>query len=293
MKTSFSGLPVLVALALAAAGCGKNVTDASAGKVNPPTNLQALSVNDTTVSLRWTASSTDTGLSGYLVQAGSLRDTVPKSQLQFAVSPLARGQILFQVSAMTSGGDRSDAATIQWATASRFDNPYVIFEADNANPSKIAGLHVGDRLTDPATMALNDASAPTTMDLYLFEMPDQSLVIRSANLFVGIWNHTLFSTVVDTAASLDVYRSSFPASDTYVLDNVPVSDNAVYYALVTGQPGESNYVRLHIRDLGGTQPNRSIAITISLQRIPGLLYASYSPDDHLRAGPLALLFTPR
>ncbi len=293
MKSSFSGLLILAALALAAVGCGKNVTDASAGKVNPPTNLQALSVNDTTVSLRWTASSTDTGLSGYLVQAGSLRDTVSRSTLQFAVSPLTRGQILFQVSTMASSGDRSDAATIQWATASRFDNPYVIFEADNANPSKIAGLHVGDRLTDPATMALNDPNAATTMDLFLFEMQDQSLVIRSANLFVGIWNHTLFSTVVDTATSLDVYRSSFPTADTFTLDNVPVSDNVIYYALVTGQPGESNYVRLHIRDLGGTTPNRSIAIRISLQRIPGLLYASYSPEEHLPAGPLALLYAPR
>src|SRR5512137_1899638 len=95
---------VFLATVVLAHGCGKNINDASAGKVGPPQNLQALSLNDSTVALRWSAGTSDSAIAGYFVQFGTVRDSVPKSQLSFNAAPVGRGQTLFQVLSWNSDG---------------------------------------------------------------------------------------------------------------------------------------------------------------------------------------------
>jgi hypothetical protein len=116
-----------------------------------------------------------------------------------------------------------------------------------------------------------------TLDVYFYGGQGQirdSLAMWSASLLVGTFNPTRFSTVTHTASSLDHSVAAFPDPGTFTKDSIAVADNTIYYARVIGDPQQVNYCRLHLRVQPGTTfPNRIIEVKISLQRVPGLLYA--------------------
>jgi hypothetical protein len=90
----------------------------------------------------------------------------------------------------------------------------------------------------------------------------------------------MFSSVQYSSATLDYYADAFPDPSTFTLTSVQVADNTIYYARVVGDnPSETHYVRILIQGTAGGFPVRTVRVTLSLQRVPGLLYAAASPGD--------------
>jgi hypothetical protein len=130
-------------------------------------------------------------------------------------------------------------------------------------------MDVGTQTTNPSTLAL-DGSAQTTLDFFLYGEGGQALTLRSAHLYLPSWNQTFFSPVQHQAPNLDLYLTSFPTTYSLTEVDVPDNTNAIYYARVTGEAGAVHYVRIHVRVLPGGFPSRSIAVRLSLQRMPGV-----------------------
>lgn len=276
---------MLVALAL---GCGDNLeTPTPVVTFGAPQNLKALSVNQSTIRVQWSASanSTDSTFQGYIVQRGSRRDTLGRSQLVYTADSLPAGESVFFIYSLRSDGFRSDAATIRWAPATRFDSVYEVYE--NVAPVSVRpeAFNIGTSTTNPSVLIMdpNDPDVEQTMDLFFNGdslETRQSLSLWSANLLVGSFNTTLFSTHTDQSPSLDFPLSAFPAENTFVQDSITFVDNTIYYLKVIGDPLQVNYSRIHVHIKAGTiYPNRIIQVHVSLQRTAGLLYAFNMPDD--------------
>lgn len=290
MKTYFPAVIILL-LVMLAIGCGDNVLQnpPSQSTISPPQNIRALSVNESTVSLSWTASTSasDTIFGGYTVYWGTRQDTVGATILSYTIDSLAAGEIVVSVRSRSRSGTLSEAATIRCAPAARFDSPFTLTEYYNADVSRLAGFDVGGQNSNPLRFALSvsDPIVAAQLDCYLFGGEgeiEQPLELRSANVFFGPWNTTLFSTISHPGSSLDHPLSAFPDAGTFTENHVDISDNTIYYARVVGDQGGVNYVRLHIHVLsGGGQRNRSVELRVSLQRVPGVLFASAVVDRSL------------
>ena len=124
-------------------------------------------------------------------------------------------------------------------------------------------------------------SLGTTLDLFFngdTALTHQSLSMWSANLLVGSYNQTRFSTQTDGAASLDFPLSAFPAENTFVKDSISAMDNTIYYVKVVGDLGQFNYARIHLH-ITQAYPNRIIQVRVSLQRVAGLPFAFNAESD--------------
>ena len=91
-------------------------------------------------------------------------------------------------------------------------------------------------------------------------------------MFNTAYDPFLFADRADVAPSLDYYIDQFPT--TYTRSEVVLRDNSIYYARGTGAPGEIHYVRIHVRFGPGTYPNRTVIISLSVQKVPSLQFAS-------------------
>ncbi len=276
-------------LIILSAGCGDNLPTPSTPVTSfgPPTELKALSVNSSTVRIQWSAAvaANDSTFAGYVILWGSKQDSVPKSVLGFTIDSLSSGVHTFSIKARKSSGERSAAAAIVWAPAERFDSTYVLFENNSAISTRAEAFNVGTRTTNPSTMILDplDPVVQQTMDFAFYGgsgQIEQPLAMWGASHYVGALNETRFSTVTQSAVSLDLPLAAFPAEDTFTKDSITVVDNTVYYARVIGDPGEVNYVRLHLRVRPGLIfPDRVIEVHLSLQRVPSLLYAKNKDES--------------
>ncbi|HCV42359.1 MAG TPA: hypothetical protein DGH68_02660 [Bacteroidetes bacterium] len=266
-------------------GCGESVpTPAPSTPFGPPSGLKAFSVNQSSVSIRWSGT-TDTTVQGYIAQVGAHTDTLPSTTLTYASHGLPSGESTFLVYSLGRDGLRSDAATIRWAPAARFDSAYSLYESNTVVSVRPEGFHVGSTTTNPLPMVI-DPLNPTVqqlMDFYVYggtQQIQQPLAMRSANTYIGTYNHTLFSTQTDPSPTLDFPLAAFPAEDTFVKDTITIADNVIYYAKVVGDPLQFNYVRIHIRyRFGSVFPDRIIDVRVSLQRVAGLRYALV-PQEH-------------
>ncbi len=276
--------PLVVLLAVLAFGCGENLqTQAPASPFGPPSDLKAVSLSQSSVRIHWSAASgsTDSLFRGYSVQVGNRRDTLSKSVVSFVADQLPVGEALFSVYSLRTDGIRSEAATIRWAPAARFDSAFNVFENNTLTSSRPEGFNVGTATTNPSVMVIDPLSQTVqqTMDFYFnggTPQVRQPLSVWSANLFIGSFNRTKFSTETDSSGSLDYPLVVFPAENTFTKDSVSVVDNTIYYAKVIGDPQQVNYARIHLRLKPGTVfPNRVVEVRVSLQRAPGLLYAHH------------------
>ncbi len=282
MKT----LSTCVILAVVLMGCGENLENPTpTTQFPPPTGLKALSVSQSSIRVQWTApaGSTDSTFAGYIVQLNGRSDTIPPAALTFRADSLPAGVATFSVYALRTDGLRSDPASIRWAPAARFDTVYSVYERTTLVSTRPEGFNVGTSTTDPAVMVIDPDDPVVQQTLDLFFNGDsietlQSLSMWSANLLLGTFHQTLFSTQTDAAPDLDFPLSAFPPENTFVMDSMTVVDNMIYYAKVVGDPQQVNYARIHLHIRAGTYPpNRIIEIRVSLQRVPGLLFA-YDAD---------------
>jgi hypothetical protein len=118
------------------------------------------------------------------------------------------------------------------------------------------------------------------MDLYLFggegevEVP---LELRSADLFLGSWNATRFSTVIHSGPDLDLPLARFPDAATFTEQRLVLGDSMICYVRLAGPAGVVHVARLHVRMSGGPVRTRTVRISVSLQRQPGVPYADAHP----------------
>jgi hypothetical protein len=280
-------LPGLVLiLAFIFFGCGDNIENPPATVVlSPPQTLTAVSLSSTSVRIQWSppATGVDSAFLGYLVTVGTRVDTLSRAQLSYMKDSLSTGAVTFSVAAFKQGGTRSANANITWAAAARFDSTYVMHEKNAVISQYFDGFHVGSASTNPFTM-LSDPADPQVQQLLHFflnggtQQIQQPLAFWSAHLLVGSFNHTLFSTQVDSAASLDFPLGAFPGDETFTKDTIQIANNRIYYARIVGDPDQVNYARIHVRFVVGSAfPDRLIEVRISLQRAPGLLFADMPP----------------
>jgi len=275
-------LPVVLTGFILLAGCGDNTSDPLPSTAfNPPQNLKALSLTESSIRVDWTASTSasDTTFAGYVISWGTRSDTLPTSTFSYVIDSLLPGELSVSLRSRRINGQGSDAAIVRWAPAARFDAGMTLREYYIQEPGRLSGLDVGGQQSDPLAMAVEGGN-PTVgqrMDIYLFGGEgeiEQPLTLRSANLFLGSWNSSFFSTVSHSSTSLDYPLSSFPVATSFTENAVQIQDNRVYYLRVVGDQGSVNYARIHVRVVpGGGQRNRSIEVKISLQRAPGLIYA--------------------
>lgn len=277
--------PFMLFFTVLALGCGDSVpTPAPSTPFGPPSGLKALSVNQSSVSIQWSGA-TDTTVQGYIAQVGARTDTLPRTTNMSIAYGLPSGESTFFVYSLGKDGLRSDPATIRWAPAARFDSAYSLYESNSLVSIRPEGFHAGSTTTNPLPMVI-DPLNPTVqqlMDFYIFggtQQVQQPLAMRSANTYIGTYNHTSFSTQTDPSPTLDFPLAAFPAEDTFVKDTITIADNVIYYAKVVGDPQQFNYVRIHIRLRPGTVfPDRMVDVRVSLQRVAGLRYALV-PQEH-------------
>jgi hypothetical protein len=269
-------------------GCGDNIESPEPSDAfGPPQDLKALSVNDSSVSLQWSAAlgASDSLFQGYIVQWDSNQDSVSKATLSYKVDSLSPGQKEFMVRSFRTDGQVSVVAVIRWAPAARFDSIYTVFENSSSNSVRPEGYNVGTRTTDPSVMIidLTNSTVLETIDFYFSGgsgQISQPLAMSSARVLFGSLNQTLFSSVTHSSSSLDFPLSSFPDAGSFTKDTIAVSDNTIYYARVIGDPGETNYARIHLHVSPGTAfPDRVIEVQVSLQRVPDLLFALKRPTE--------------
>jgi len=269
---------ILIAAVILWEGCGNNLAgpSSSSSALRPPTGLAALSLDSAHVRLSWTApqDASDTSFAGYVVAWGSTSDTVARTAVQFTAGPLARGAAAFSVRSLLKSGQASDAATITWAPAWRFDQPpMVVTEYYPSFQTGTPGVSAGSAVRDPALVGLIDIRADTMLDFYLYGLPTGPLQLVSANGHDVSWHATVFSTQMTASSDLNAPLAAFPADNTFTLQSVTATDNTIFYAKISGNSGDSYYIRVHIHLTGGSYPQRTAEVRISLQRVPLLPYA--------------------
>jgi hypothetical protein len=236
-------------------------------------------------------------LSGYRIAYLGREDTVPKATLFYVASSLPAGEALFTVYARTISGRQSDGASIQWAPAARFDSALVLQEFQTEDLSVNCCLDVGSAFQDPSVLSFSSPYARLYVDLFVWGegtsvgQTSSPLELHSASLYSSAYNATLFSPVTHTATSLAYPLGEFPQE--FSLTSIPVQDNTIYYVRVLGENGAVYFARVHVRVLGGTAPNRTIAVRISLQRTPGLPMAANMTSHRLPLAAAMPVLGPR
>ena len=268
---------LLLSAAVVCAGCGNNLAGpAMTPLFAPPGGLAALSVDSAHVRLDWTAPLlvTDTTFAGYVLAWGTVADTLQKTTLMFTGGPLPAGAATFSIRSLLKNGQTSDAASITWAPAWRFDAvPIVVTEYSSSQQTGFPGVDAGSRTSNPGAIGLLDVGADSALDFYLSGPAGSPLQLLSAVTFNPGWHQTFFSTQTTSSPDLNAPLALFPAEDTFTLQNVTLADQVIYYAKIQGNTGEIHYVRVHVHLIPGSFPVRQVDIRISLQKVPGLPYA--------------------
>jgi hypothetical protein len=279
-------LVALLAFGLALWGCGDN-TGGPAGFVGTPKNVKAISLNESTIELFWSPPDglVDSLFAGYRIQYLGRDQAIPKTSLSYIAGSLPPGDVVFTLSARGSGAQVSDGVAFRWAPAARFDSTLVITEFSSGDLNRSCCIDLGSSLRDPSVTSFNAPNARQLVDLYLWGEPVTAggpaspLELRSPSFFSTAYNVTLMSSVTSASPSLDFPLSAFPQD--FSTQIMPVTDNTIYYVRVPGENATVFYARLHVRVLGGVAPNRTIGVTISLQRTPALPIASSGQERQI------------
>lgn len=270
MKT-LHALVVVALVGIAAAGCDENTAPAPTA-FGPPTNVLAQSVNASSVALSWGPPSgvTDTLVASYIVRYGDVRDSIPGSSRQYTARNLLPGIASFTLQAVSMAQEVSATTSKSWAPASRYDSIFSLYEYDVSQLLRNSAMNIGSKTSDPSAVPVALTIQPA-FDAYLVGQSGQQLVLRGGQLYNATFDPLLFADRADVAPSLDYYIDQFPT--TYTRAEVTLRDNTIYYARGTGDPGDIHYVRIHVRIGPGVFPNRTVIISLSVQKVPTLQFA--------------------
>jgi hypothetical protein len=265
-------------------GCGENLAPPYGETLGPPENLKALSKDSNIVVLQWTKpqSGSDTSLAGYQVEYLGTSVAVGAAALNYTAAGLPLGPITFSIRTKMKDGRTSDAVSISWAAAHRFANNYTLTEYWYQDANRTCGLDVGHSLRDPVVMPLTFPNAGQLVDVWLvgggttLNGTASPLRLASASVYQPAYQLARFSTTSHSSSSLDYFLAQYPAGIDSI--GVTLTDNTIYYVLVEGPNATYCNARLHVRFLGGTFPNRQVAINVSLQKSPNVFFAEAASD---------------
>lgn len=304
-----SGTAVLM-LGLLAVGCNENPDGPNDPGTAPaaPTSPQAVSLSNTSVSVKWTAS-TDTGTITYKVTraaTGSSSDTATIENLSgtsATFNGLTASEYTFTIVAVRSG-KASTAISVKWAPAQRFAPPppltFKLYEKKSSNPS---GFSIDAEPGGPQSVSLA-VSNPGKAQLAIFILDSTSnntntLLIGPAYAFpeyaasgnfnpAKVDSSTYISPTDFVVSSLDTWYSNSPIDA--VITSSSTTNTSAYtltgnnlnasrgFFVRTGRAGNFHYARVFVKATGGkivqgNYPDRYIEVEVSYQNTPNLPYA--------------------
>lgn len=257
-----------------------------------PTKLMATSKNSTSVILKWTASTSESDalFAGYVLKVTGGATMAPisiaKGQTTYTVTGLEEGiEYTFSLQAKFTNNELSDAITIKWSPASRFET--------NENDAEIriyetaSGFGSGVQLygpnKKPVTLKVADGARWTlglsTKTGILFGSPKELDYSYGSTPVAA----TEIADVITGINSLDeIFDSQALNAKTFaskVIDLTKYNGN-IAFALRYKQQGQTewNYAKVFVKYgtgsfLQGSTPNRYITIIVSHQVKTGLPYA--------------------
>ncbi|PKL84510.1 MAG: hypothetical protein CVV22_12650 [Ignavibacteriae bacterium HGW-Ignavibacteriae-1] len=279
-------------------------TDPNSEKPAAPTNLMALSVNETTIHLKYDISSSEQNtlfqdyfLSYWVVgeTANPMTMAVAKGVNPIAVTGLSEGKIYeFQLVARYTNNENSAAsANVKWSPASRFEK--TIYNEDINLFERASLFASGLQIYYGSEDGPRTRTTGNSADWDLGVMIDGSTVKFGSASQLGfnfnnqpqptfmLTDHFLanaFNDVFDSRAMDDGDRNTKYTEHTVDLTNVTGNQNIIVYVRKY-QPGKTryNYAKIMIvRNpaggfLYGTAPNRHIKLEISYQKVEDVPYA--------------------
>jgi hypothetical protein len=275
MKTLLT-LAALAVLGMAVTGCSDN-TASPAPDFGPPTSVLAQSLNTGSVGLSWSAPQglADTALAGYIITYGDIRDSIAASPRLFAAVNLLPGVVSFTMQSVSMEGEYSSTVSKSWAPATRYDSVFVLYEYDVSQLlERNSALSIGSRTSEPSAVPVGFA-VQLPFDAYVVGQGSQPLALRGGQLFNATYPPFVIADRADAAPSLDYYIDQFPS--TFPRSEVVIRDNTIYYGRGYGDGSEVHYVRIHVRFGSGTYPNRTVIISLSVQKVVGLQFALAAP----------------
>lgn len=306
------GLMVAI-MGFMAVGCNENPTtpDDTGTAPTPPTALQATSLSETAVGLKWKAS-TDTGAITYKVSwrvSGSTVDSnsadVSGGAVTYTVQNLTAGKVYeFNVQAVRSA-KLSSKATITWAGAKRSGNTVSIKMYEKASPNPSGLMLDGTSGAQAVSVAASSGTPPSSVHLVFYANPavPDSFEIGPGPAFdeyksVDKFNKTtIVSDSSYPALSMDSWypygsiQAHIAASDTGLAFKFPGTQSdgtgqGFYVRL--GETGNYHYARIFIKNNGGkllqgTSPNRYIEVEVSYQTLANVEYAKRPVGGYTRA----------
>ncbi|MCO5252616.1 MAG: fibronectin type III domain-containing protein [Candidatus Kapabacteria bacterium] len=269
-----------------------------------PTNLMALSVNETTIHLKYDISPSEQNslfqdyfLNYWVVgeTANPMTMAVAKGVNPIAVTGLEEGKIYeFQLVARYTNNENSAAsANVKWSPASRFvetifDAPIKIYESASGFGS---GLQIYDGTEGPSSLTVTNGA---NWDLGL-ETAGNTIMFGSATklgynfqtqpqptfMMTDYFLADALNDVFDSRSMDDGDRNTKYAETTLDLATVAGSQNAIFYVRKY-QPGKTryNYAKVMVERnalsggfLHGVAPNRHLILHISYQKVEDVPYA--------------------
>jgi hypothetical protein len=260
--------------------CGDNTAEPASG-FGPPRNVLAQSVSASSVGLTWEppAGTSDTLVAGYIITYGLVRDSVPGTVYAHIAGNLLPGSETFSMQAVSREGEYSSVTNKFWAPASRYDSVFVLYEYDVSQVLRYSAFNIGSR-TDAPTPVPIVLAAQVPFDAYLVGQGGQQLSLKGGQVYNAAFDPFLFAERGDAAPSLDLYIDQFPS--TYTRPEVLLRDNTIYYGRGIGNGTDMHYVRIHVRLGPGAYPNRTVIISLSVQKVPQLQYALGPPGPACR-----------
>ncbi len=275
-------------------------------KPNAPTNLMALSVNESTIHLKYDISTSETNslFQDYLLTYNEVGSTSTKTMAvargvnPIIVPELNEGKIYeFKLIARYTNGEvSSGAATVKWSPAARFEKS--VFDPD-------APIRVYETASNFGSgLQIYNSSQNGPMSRTIANSGDWDLGIRTDGMVVNFGSATKlnynYSTtpqptfmfteyylasslnaVFDSKAMDEGDRNTKYVEVTIDLATISGTQNAIFYVRKY-QPGQPlyNYAKIMlVRNpisggfLHGNSPNRHIIVHVSYQRVADVPYA--------------------
>ncbi len=283
-------------------GCEKNSTSTEKTALAPITNLKAYSVNETSVGLTWTPSTSEniSEFGEYAITIkkpnGDILQTTSadRGDTAFIVINLTEG-VIYTFEVVTTAIDgatnykNSNPVSVKWSPARRLDTDDSGLDIKVYETSSSSSFGSGLVLYHPTSQKpkVVSISNPRTdssyIDLYLQTHPSTSgsVELKSASLYKPSWRLTRFSTVSRDANSLDNAQFAPPDSSTYTLTSIQFdSTNSVTTSRIYYFKGDNgNFGRILVQRapngtlIWGTSPEQYLNLKVSYQTVP---YNPYS-----------------
>ncbi len=293
----------LVAVVITFTACEEDTTEPTVEepKPNPVTNFQATSVNDSTIALKWVASTSENDelFDGYYL---NVENTIGTIYSETKVNPLGENEYLkipglidateytFSIYAKFTNDSVSSIATVKWATADRFElnfdeDPIRVYEAVSSFGSGLDLYNEDDEA--PATFTVDNAAL---WDLGINTSGDKLIFGSAAKLGFSSVTSDNINAVTEIAVGMpyicdnlnDVFDSEALNTKQFAEDVIDLSPFSSSFVIVARRLDPNtqkyNYAKILIKNvngqyLQGEAPNRYVEFEISYQKEQDLPYA--------------------